>query len=118
MIADRLRSAGIPFALQIFSQGKPDEFALLGVPEAQFHLDEDPFWSFDQLANADLLVSTDSCFSHLAALLNEGIVISPDFGVPLAGWIRRERDGSFDTDQLARSLNSRPSFNLCSEGEY
>jgi hypothetical protein len=61
------------------------------------------------LADADVLLMANSDFSHVAAMLGDGVRLAdPRHRVFQRGWIAlRPEDGSFDRDRLAAELASR-----------
>lgn len=59
----------------IYSQGDYDLFSAYEHEDTQFHLDEDMFGTFQQMAASDILIISASSYSYTAALLSEGEVI-------------------------------------------
>jgi hypothetical protein len=103
-----IASNGQEAAIHLFSDGTPAQFAVYSDAGCALHLGADPFVTFHNLVAADLLVSAPSAFSHLAALLSEGIVLNPNDQWELGKrWLPLSLDGAFDTAQLAEAL-ARP----------
>ena len=63
-----LDAHGVPANIRIFSEGDEKDFAELSPLGAQFFLNADPIWTFQELVEADILVVAKSCFSHCAGL--------------------------------------------------
>lgn len=103
------------YQFHIFSQGQQDEFAEFKQFEPIYHLDEDPVWTAQQLANADILIMAKSSYSYLAALYSEAVVIYETFTYPIAKymmpplghWIIRETDGSFDESRFLHAIEQQ-----------
>lgn len=105
----RVRAAvaaiGREASINLFSEGRPDQFRAYEEAGCALHLSTDTFAAFHNLVAADLLVSAPSAFSHLAALLSEGIVLNPNDQWDLGErWLPLSLDGAFDTAQLAKAL--------------
>lgn len=104
-----LRTHGIAFRLQVFSQGVAEDFAGLARFAPEWHLDTDPLHTLRQMIDADILVMSKSSYSYVAALLSDGIKIFEPCPIPpLDGWIMRSADGSFDPAELTARLASGP----------
>ena len=99
----------VPFEVHLFSQGSEDDF-----PEFSgrviFHLDENPFQTFQWLVGADILITAKSTFSYTAAILSQGTVIYfPFWHRPMWNWLRVDRHGAIRKTDLLRSLARRSS---------
>ncbi|MBS0251911.1 MAG: hypothetical protein JSR78_12700 [Proteobacteria bacterium] len=104
-----LKSVGIHPLVQIFSQGKPDDFKEFFEFDPQFYLDRPAIESFRLLIEADVLLMARSAFSYVAALLSDGIKLYDPFQeAPLPDWIVRDATGSFDTAQLRDLVERLP----------
>jgi len=100
-------SSGRAAAIHVFSDGTPAQFSAYSDAGCALHLGTDPFVTFHNLVAADLLVSAPSAFSHLAALLSEGIVLNPNDQWDLGErWLALSLDGAFDAATLAAALRS------------
>jgi hypothetical protein len=90
-------SIGRAATFNAFSEGVPDQFRPYSEAGCRLHLGTDTFETLHNLVAADVLVAAPSAFSWVAALLSEGIVLSPslDWGVR-DGWLARAADGTFD----------------------
>lgn len=98
-------SIGRDAAIHLFSDGTPEQFAAYSEAGCTLHLGIDPFATFHNLFAADLLVSAPSAFSHLAALLSEGIVLNPNDQWDLGErWLPLSLDGAFNAAKLAAAL--------------
>ena len=66
----------------------------------------DPFWSMQELIEADILIMAKSSFSYVSALLSDGIKIyEPWLGYPpLSSWVIRDPNGEFDCTAFERQL--------------
>jgi hypothetical protein len=72
----------------LYSEGKEKEFVEFKELNPVFCLNENEFTTFDNLVNADILVTAKSSFSYVAGLLNKGIVFyEPFWHKPLPSWI-------------------------------
>lgn len=97
----------------VFSQGNYKDIAELDGPGTEFFLDADPFWSMQEIIEADILITAKSSFSYVAALISEGIKIyEPCLDYPpLSSWVIRGPNGEFDCatfeHQLLRHVESR-----------
>lgn len=107
----RLRSVlddrGIAYVLRLFSQGEPEEFRGLGIPQAGLFLDADALWSMREMIEADILVTTLGTFSCVTGLLCDGVVLGDASVVLARGWIPYEANGEFDAETLASRLPPR-----------
>jgi hypothetical protein len=93
---ETIRSNWPGIDVQVYSQGKPEDFA--GLPGGcTLHLDTDVFETMAALMNADVLVTAKSSFSYVAALLSQGtIIFEPFWHKPMSSWTIRSPDGSFE----------------------
>jgi hypothetical protein len=93
----------------VYTQGDEEDFPeFKDFDNVFFCSDMNPYASFLHLVYADLLVTSKSAFSYVAALLSDGIKICPeDFwhGYPQSDdWILADEQGFFDVSKL---LNNR-----------
>lgn len=104
-----LAAAGLPARVRIFSQGVEADFSELRGPGREFCLNTPALDTFRALADADVLLMANSDFSHVAAMLGDGVRLAdPRHRVFQRGWIElRPEDGSFDQARLAAELASR-----------
>jgi hypothetical protein len=89
--------------IHIYSQGPAADFS--GLPRGcVLHLDTDVFDTLSDLINARVLVTAQSSFSYVAALLSRGLVLyQPHRHRPLSSWVVLSPDGTFYlTDAMAR----------------
>ena len=100
-----LDTRGVAYTLRLFSQGQPEEFRELGIPETALFLDADPLWSMREMIEADILVTTLGSFSYVAGLLCDGIVLGDASGPPARGWLAYDADGDFDSAALGLAIN-------------
>ena len=71
----------------IYSQGNPANFKKYESEDVQFHINEDICKTFIGMVAADILVTSASSFSYVAALLNDGEVYYKNFWhKPRKGW--------------------------------
>lgn len=86
------------YEVHIYSQSGSD-LSDFDAIEPVWHLDEDPFVTFNSLVNCDILLPAISSFSWLAGLISTGRVVQDEFWhPPMPDWITFG-----DTDQLSRS---------------
>lgn len=72
----------------IYSQGDINNFKLLKKEDVIFHLDEEISKTFIGLVGADILVTSPSSFSYVAALISDGeIYYKPFWHKPRSNWI-------------------------------
>jgi transcription initiation factor TFIID subunit 8 len=72
----------------IYSQGNIDNFKIYENDDVVLHIDENIFYTFIGLVEADILVMSASSFSYSAGLLNDGIVYYlPFWHKPCKNWI-------------------------------
>lgn len=105
-----LDSQGVAFSLRVYGQGTNAEFAELFPLGAEFFLNADPIWTFQELVEADILIVSKSCFSHYAGLICDGIKIfeEPLKRMPataLEDWLPCQSDGSLDRAAFERRLS-------------
>lgn len=82
-----------PLKFHIYSQGDEANFSLFVAPDTVFHLNEDILDTFNGMVFADILTSTTSSLSYVAALLSKGIIYhQPFWHKPLAKWRIVEKD--------------------------
>jgi hypothetical protein len=92
---------GHPFELAVHSQGHSDDFAAYAALGCALHLDRDALWTMRELAEADVLMMSKSSFSFVAALIGHGVKLyEPCRNTPVPGWIRCDRSGLFEPEQL------------------
>jgi hypothetical protein len=73
--------------IHIYSQGDEANFSILVAPDTVFHLNEDILDTFNGMVFADVLTTTTSSFSYVAALLSKGIIYhQPFWHKPLSKW--------------------------------
>jgi hypothetical protein len=72
----------------IYSQGEMNNFAILQNEDVIFHLDEDICKTFIELVGADILVTSPSSLSYVAALISDGEIYYKQFWhKPRSNWI-------------------------------
>lgn len=71
----------------IYSQGNISNFKILENEDVIFHLDEDICKTFMELVSADILVTSPSSLSYVAALISDGeIYYKPFWHNPCSNW--------------------------------
>lgn len=63
----------------IYSQGEPENFEKYLAEDTEFHINEDLMTTFISLVAADILVTSFSSYSYIAAFLNEGTIYAHQF---------------------------------------
>ena len=72
----------------IYSQGDMNNFAILQKEDVIFHLDEDICKTFTELVAADILLTSPSSLSYVAALISDGEIYFKQFWhKPRSTWI-------------------------------
>ena len=109
-----LREQGLPFELELHSQGEEADFQLLLDNHAMtLCLDLDPLETMKRLIQSDILITAKSSFSQIAAMMSEGEVIHQTFWHrALPHWLNTGGDGAVDFNELkkmARRLKKRQS---------
>lgn len=80
------RDSAIRF--HIYSQGEPKSFEKFVAEDTTFHLNEDLITTFIEMVASDILVTSFSSYSYIAAFLNDGIIYyHPFWHPPLKHWI-------------------------------
>lgn len=107
LLRSALGSLGCEPHIHLFSQGSPDMFRAYSEAGCELHLDTDVFAALHNLITADILIGARSGFSHLAALISNGIVIDPfgDASISVTR-IQRTDDGGFDAAQFVRAFHA------------
>lgn len=105
LVEQALKAQGIAPRFLIFSQGKREDFAGFEGEGVEFHLDADPFWTLEQMIDADLLVMSKSSFSYVAGMLCDGLKLFEPCQLPaMPGWIMRDAAGEFDAEALRQRI--------------
>jgi hypothetical protein len=77
----------------IYSQGEQEVFEAFRAEDTIFHLNEDLLQTFNGMIFADVLATTTSSISYVAALLSKGIIYhQPFWHKPLSKWIIVEKE--------------------------
>lgn len=94
--------------VEVYSQGREEDFSAYLARDAALHLDEDVFTTFHHLATADILFTAKSTFSYLAGVIGGGRVIYEPFWHPcLRGWLTRDQlDQPSALEAFLRELRS------------
>ena len=110
-VLDVVVSATLPVCVRLYSEGQVADFGQLGDMDVEFHLNECPFSTFNNLVSADILLMSKSTFSYAAALLSQGVKVFEPFDPrgfihrPLPHWLVAGRDGAINQRHLCRSVN-------------
>lgn len=93
----------------VMDSASSDLKALDAIPCLQKYINYDPVDSIRRMASADVLVTSRSAFSYLAAINNSyGIVIyHPFWHPPLPGWIEGTQHNLFSESLLLRRLRKQ-----------
>ena len=88
-LSNLLSKNGYGYSINVFSQGDHSEFEYLSMLEnVRLFLDEDLFMTFDSLVASDILITSKSSFSYVAALLSNNIILyEPFWHPPLKSWL-------------------------------
>jgi hypothetical protein len=106
-VTSLLNARSIGHTVKVFSEGVPEDFDDLRAVGAELCLDADAITAMQEMANADIVITAKSCFSHVAALLSDGIKLTPfDDHPPLASWLRLAADGRFDEAAFNEQLDA------------
>lgn len=78
-----------PLLFHIYSQGDVSLFNSFVSEDTVLHINSDVFLSFTEMVGADVLFTSFSSFSYIAAFLNEGIIYyHPFWHPPKNNWIQ------------------------------
>lgn len=87
-VRDKHSSSSNPLLFHIYSQGSLDMFSSYLAEDTIFHIDEDLASSFIAMVASDILVTSFSSLSYIAAFLNDGIIYyHPFWHPPRQKWI-------------------------------
>ena len=76
------------YLINLYSQGKENDFSGLGDIKVNYRLDENEFSTFKSLVESDILITAKSSFSYTAALFSDGIILyEPFWHPPMKNWI-------------------------------
>lgn len=86
-----LKNSTYIYKIHLISQGKIEDFLDITNVDC-YHLGCDPIEDFDKMKNADILFTSKSSFSYLAAIFCSGVVIYEQFWLsPLRHWIESDK---------------------------
>lgn len=106
-------SLGLRCRVNLYSEGRPEDFARFVDMGCNLHLDESVFTTLDNMIRADIFVMAKSSFSYVPALLSGGIKLYERFSHPArAGWIVRDREGGVDRKRLVDALRAQAANRL------
>lgn len=109
VISEILTQQGIQHQIQCFSQGGLEDFQDLERHNVEWHLNKDAKWTMQRLIEADVIVTAKSCFSYVAAMLSDAVVIyEPGFLPGFDHWVPRDKDGYFEPDEIKCRLATCP----------
>lgn len=87
-LQEMMKQSEKPCLFHIYSQGKPEDFTEYREFPHQLHLEENTFDTFLGMTFADVLVTSPSSFSYVAALLTKGLVVYyPFWHPPRKNWL-------------------------------
>src|SRR5262245_4738146 len=106
LLRQALEPLGRPHVINLYSEGDASAFAVFTDCGCRLFLDIDPFETFHNLVQADILLTGLSSFSRLAGLLSEGIVIPCEVpALHLTRWVRRDsRKGDVSIRRVHRAF--------------
>jgi hypothetical protein len=88
IISDFLIENNIQYEVDIYSQGKENDFVDFRNSQTNLKINHDEFETFKGLMNSDILIMAKSSFSYTAALLSEGLIFYDKFWhKPLKSWV-------------------------------
>lgn len=100
-------SLGSDYRISVYTNGSLEEMSDLIRDKVRIVNTLGAVETFEALATSDILVSTNSSFSYLSSILNDGIVLyDRHTHKPLAGWISIGKDGSFDEKHLKHLIET------------
>ena len=96
---------GSPISVNVFSQGRLEDFSELRGNDVSFHLDHCTFTTLHNLISADVLLMSKSSFSYTAALYSSGIKLyDPWWHPPQSDWIDVGNSANAGGEDLERRL--------------
>ncbi|MFN8294934.1 MAG: hypothetical protein U0T69_02005 [Chitinophagales bacterium] len=99
------KQLGINSQINIFSQGKIEDFGKLG-DIATLYLNGNVFNDFYNLVKADVFIMAKSSFSYSAALLSDGVIIyEPFWHPPLNEWFISQKE-FFKSEAFLKRVSS------------
>ncbi len=102
---------GRPLTLNVYSEGKAEDFLRFAEAGCHLHISRDPFETFHNMVTADILLGGYSTFSYVAALLSEGIVLDHRVRAPRqTNWIGRRHDRNISIKRLRNAVLRRLSW--------
>ena len=88
IIRNKYKDIDKELQFHIYSQGEMNNFAILQKDDVIFHLDEDICKTFIELVGANILVTSPSSLSYVAALISDGEIYFKQFWhKPRSNWI-------------------------------
>lgn len=106
-----IASFGRTLTINLYSEGTAADFRDFAAAGCNLHISGDAFETFHNMVTADILMIAPSSFSHLAALLSDGLVLDHQaHSSPFSGWLRRQRDGDISIKRLRRGLLDQVSW--------
>jgi hypothetical protein len=111
-IIDVALNTTLPVSVRLYSEGQVVDFGELGDMDIEFHLNECPFSTLNNLVRADVLLMSKSAFSYVAALLSRGVKVFEPFDPtsfvhrPLPHWIVAHQDGTLSQRLLGHALDN------------
>jgi len=105
-ILEVTRDLGLSARVNIYSQGKPEDFAAFAQLGCHLQIDKDAFETVHNLAMSDVLVTAKSAFSFVAGLLSKGVKIYEPFDtVPPGDWMVSEAADPLDKVALRAKIS-------------
>lgn len=100
-----LAGKGTRARFNLYSEGKPEDFARFAELGCHLHVSKDAFETIHNLANSDVLLAAKSAFSFVAGLLSKGVTLyEPYDTVAPRDWLVLDAKGEFDEALLAARL--------------
>jgi hypothetical protein len=117
-VVDIVREQGLNPKISLYSQGEIKDFRELERMGVVLNLNQCPFFTLEELVNADILIMSKSTFSYVSALLSNNIKIyEPFYSKPLNDWLAIDKQATFSKKKFIRQLmvriNRLESTNLC-----
>lgn len=110
-VKQALAPFGKPVTLNLYSEGKEEDFRRFAEAGCRLHVSQDPFETFHNMVTADILLGAYSTFSYVAGHLSDGIILDHRVRQPrLANWIGRRHDRNISIKRLRKALLKRLSW--------
>tara|TARA_R110000824_G_scaffold366730_1_gene555457 strand:- start:58286 stop:59242 length:957 start_codon:yes stop_codon:yes gene_type:complete len=101
-------SLGAGLRVNVYSEGKPQDFAAFSDLGCHLHIGKDAFETVHNLVASDVLVTAKSAFSFVAGLLSDGVKLYEPFNtIAPQDWLLLDGLGGFDEGAVKTRVAAR-----------